>query len=162
MCTVFSITENPWELHLCQERNLHEGNAAADTYSNTEKSSTSLFISASLHLPYKQIHQYHFSRFHVCTLKVKVLLTQQCRTLWDPMECSSPGSSLHGIFPGKNTGVGCHFLLQGVFPIQVLNLGLLHWKQILYHLSHQELIYNICFCHVADSQSCIAETTTIL
>ena len=39
--------------------------------------------------------------------------------------------------PGKNTGVGCHVLLQGIFPTQGLNLGLLHCGQILYHLSHQ-------------------------
>ena len=36
--------------------------------------------------------------------------------------------------PGKNTGVGCHFLLQGIFPAQELNLGLLHCRQILYQL----------------------------
>ena len=40
-------------------------------------------------------------------------------------------------FPGKNTGVGCHFLLQGIFPTQGLNPGLLYCMQILYHLSHQ-------------------------
>ena len=39
--------------------------------------------------------------------------------------------------PGKNTGVGCHFLLQGIFPTQGLNLGLPHCRQILYRLSHQ-------------------------
>ena len=39
--------------------------------------------------------------------------------------------------PGKNTGLGCHSLLQGIFPTQGLNLGLLHCRQILYHLSHQ-------------------------
>ena len=33
--------------------------------------------------------------------------------------------------------VGCHFLLQGIFPTQGLNLGLLYYRQILYHLSHQ-------------------------
>ncbi|CAI9177857.1 unnamed protein product [Rangifer tarandus platyrhynchus] len=33
-------------------------------------------------------------------------------TLHDPMDCSLPGSSIHGIFPGKNTGVGCHCLLR--------------------------------------------------
>ena len=38
--------------------------------------------------------------------------------------------------PGKNTGVGCHALLQGIFPTQGLNLGLPHCGQILYHLSH--------------------------
>ena len=39
--------------------------------------------------------------------------------------------------PGKNTGVGCHSLLQGIFQTQGLNLGLLHCRQILCHLSHQ-------------------------
>ena len=34
--------------------------------------------------------------------------------------------------PGKNTGVGCHFLLQGIFPTQGSNPGLLHCRQILY------------------------------
>ena len=41
-------------------------------------------------------------------------------------------------FPGKHTAVGCHFLLQGIFPTQGSNPGLLHCRQILYHLSHQE------------------------
>ena len=40
-------------------------------------------------------------------------------------------------FPDKNTGVGCHFLLQGVFPIQGSNPGLPHCRQTFYHLSHQ-------------------------
>ena len=40
-------------------------------------------------------------------------------------------------FPGKNTGVGCHFLLQGIFPTQGSNPCLLHCRQTLYHLSHQ-------------------------
>ena len=53
------------------------------------------------------------------------------------MDCSLPGSSVHGIFPGKNTGVGCHFLLQEIFPTQGLNPGVLHYRQTLYHLSHQ-------------------------
>ena len=39
-------------------------------------------------------------------------------------------------FLGKNTGMGCHFLLQRIFPTQGLNPGLLHCRQILYHLSH--------------------------
>ena len=38
--------------------------------------------------------------------------------------------------PGKNTGVGCHSLLQGIVPIQGLNLDLLHCRQILNYLSH--------------------------
>ena len=39
-------------------------------------------------------------------------------------------------FPGKDTGVGCHFLLQGLFPTQGLNLGLLQFKHKLYDLSN--------------------------
>ena len=42
-----------------------------------------------------------------------------------------------GDFLGKNTKVGCHALLQGIFPTQGLNPGPLHCRQILYHLSHQ-------------------------
>ena len=40
-------------------------------------------------------------------------------------------------FPGKNTGVGCPFLLQGIFPTQGLNPGLLHWQVGSLPLSHQ-------------------------
>ena len=90
---------------------------------------------------------------------------------WDPMDCSLPGFSVHGIFQArvlewvatsfsrgsswprdqtqvsciasrhftlwatreapKNTGVGSHSLLQGIFPTLESNLGLLHCKQIL-------------------------------
>ena len=40
-------------------------------------------------------------------------------------------------FPGKSNGVGCHFLLQGIFPIQGSNQGLLHCRQMLHHLNYQ-------------------------
>ncbi|MGE2757601.1 hypothetical protein, partial [Escherichia coli] len=40
-------------------------------------------------------------------------------------------------FPGKNTGVGCHFLLQGIFPTQGSNPHLLHWQVDSLPLSHQ-------------------------
>ena len=53
------------------------------------------------------------------------------------MDCSPPGSSVHGDSPGKNTGVDSHALLQGIFPTQGLNPGLLHCRWILYCLSHQ-------------------------
>ena len=45
------------------------------------------------------------------------LAVQLCPILCDPTDCSPPGSSVLGIFPGKNTGVflGCHFLLLGIF-----------------------------------------------
>ena len=64
-------------------------------------------------------------------------VAQSCLTLCDPMNCSLPCSYVHGIFPGKSTRVGCHFLLQGIFLTQGLNPGLLHWGQMLYRLSHQ-------------------------
>ena len=56
----------------------------------------------------------------------------KAKLLGNPMDLC-PWSS-----PGKNTGVGCHSLLQGIFQTQGLNLGLLHYRQILYHLSHKE------------------------
>ena len=65
-------------------------------------------------------------------------VAQLCLTLCNPMNCSCPGSSAHGDSPGKNIGVGCHALLQGVFSTQESNLGLLHHRRILYCLSHQE------------------------
>ena len=52
-------------------------------------------------------------------------LLQSCLTLHSPMGCSSPGSSVHGGSPGKNTRVGCYALLQGIFPTQELNPCLL-------------------------------------
>ena len=42
-------------------------------------------------------------------------------------------------FPGKSAGVDCHFLLQGIFPTQELNWGLLHCRQTPYRLSHREV-----------------------
>ena len=54
------------------------------------------------------------------------------------MDCSLPCSSVHGDSPGKNTGVGCHSLLQGLFPTQGSNLGLPHCRWITHHLSYQE------------------------
>ena len=67
---------------------------------------------------------------------VLYLVAQLCLTLWDCMDCRSPGSSVHGDSSGKNTGVGCHFLLQGIFPTQGSNPGFLHCRQTLYNLSH--------------------------
>ena len=71
------------------------------------------------------------------TLKSKVLVTQSCPTLCHPRDCSPPGSSVHRDSPGMNTGVDCYVFLQGIFPTQELNRGLLHCRQILYQLSYQ-------------------------
>ena len=57
------------------------------------------------------------------------LVAKSCPTLATPwaVACQAPWDS-----PGKNTGVGYHFLLQGIFPTQELNPGLLCCRQILY------------------------------
>ena len=59
-------------------------------------------------------------------------VTKLCPTLCNPKDCSPLGSSVHGIFPGKNTGVGWHFLLQGISLAQGLNWRLLLGRRILY------------------------------
>ena len=59
-----------------------------------------------------------------------VKVTQSCLTLCDSMDCSTPGSSVHGDCPGKSTGMGCHSLLQGMFPTWGLNPGFPHYRQI--------------------------------
>ena len=67
------------------------------------------------------------------------LVTELCLTLFDPMGCSLPGSSVHGDSPGKNTGVDYPFLLHGIFPTQGSNLHLfhlLHWQADSLPLSH--------------------------
>ena len=68
---------------------------------------------------------------------VLCLAAQSCLNLCDPIDCSPPGSSVHGDSPGKNTRVGCHAILQGIFPTQGSNPGLPHCRWILYRLSHQ-------------------------
>ena len=64
-------------------------------------------------------------------------VTQSCRTVCDPMDCSLPGFSIHGFFfSGKSTGVGCRFLLQGTFLTQGWKLRLLlllRWQMGSYH-----------------------------
>ena len=65
------------------------------------------------------------------------LVSQSCPTLCNLMDCSLPGSFVHGDSLGKNTGVGSHALLQGIFPTQGSNPGLPHCRHILYQLSHK-------------------------
>ena len=85
---------------------------------------------------YVYIHMCIFIHVHTHML---CLVAHSCLTLCDHMDCSSPGScsSVHGNSPAKNTGVGCHAILQGIFPSQGSNPGLPHCRLILYHLSHQ-------------------------
>ena len=66
----------------------------------------------------------------VCIYSLLCQLLRRVQLFMTPMAC--PWNS-----PGKNTGVVCHSLLQGIFLTQGSNLGLLHSRQILYHLSYQ-------------------------
>ena len=87
-----------------------------------------LIISYLITFPILLIH------FHLF-FKVKVLATQSYLTLYHSMEPTRflcPWDS-----PGKNTGVGSHSFLQGIFLTQGLNKRFLHCRQILYYLSHQ-------------------------
>ena len=65
------------------------------------------------------------------------------------MDHSLPGSSVPWDSPSKNTVVGFHFLLQGIFPTQELSPGILHCRQILYWLSYEGMTYRLCyFCWI--------------
>ena len=84
------------------------------------------------------------------------LVAQSCPTLCDSMDCSPPGSSVHGDSLSKDTGVGCHALFQGNFLTQGSNPGLLHCREILYCLSHQgspdhQGGFSICFLMERDT-----------
>ena len=78
-----------------------------------------------------------------------------CLTLCDPHGLLPARLLYPWDFPGKNTGVCCHLLLEGIFPIQESNSGLLRCRQILYHLSCQ------CGCVSPNSLLCIHSTCAI-
>ena len=65
-------------------------------------------------------------------------------------------------FPSKNTGVGCHFLLQGIFLIQGSNLGLLHCRQSLYRLSYEGSPHNKISQKVIVKETHVLEQDTLL
>ena len=68
---------------------------------------------------------------------VCVLVTQLCLTLWDPVDCTPPGSPVHGILQATTLEQVPIPFSRGIFPTQGLTPGVLHCRQIPYHLSHQ-------------------------
>ena len=72
----------------------------------------------------------------ICMLMCSV--AQLCPALCDPMDYSPPRLLCPQDFPDKHTGMGCHFLLQGIFLTQGLNPGLPHCRQFLYHWATRE------------------------
>ena len=102
----------------------------------------------SLHWQVDSYPVYHLrspkrNNCHVAHMCVCANLLQSRLTQCNPMDCNPPGSSVHGDSPGKNTGVGCLALLQGNFPTQGSNPGLLHCRQIIYYLSYQGNLWHI-------------------
>ena len=70
-------------------------------------------------------------------------VSQSCPTLFNPMDCSLPGSSVHGIFQAIVLEWIAISFSKEIFPTQGSNLGLLHCRQTLYHLSHQVFFYSL-------------------
>ena len=60
---------------------------------------------------------------NIVNITVLYLVAELCLSLCNPTDHSLPGSSVYGDSPGKNIGMGCHFLLQGIFPTQGSNPG---------------------------------------
>ena len=85
------------------------------------------------------LHRNAFWTFLLLKVKVKSLShVQLFGTPWTvARQAQSPELLCSWDFPGKNTGVGCHFLLQEIFPTQGSDSGIPHSRQTLYHLSHQ-------------------------
>ena len=77
------------------------------------------------------------------------LVTKACPTLLWPQGLFSTRFLCPWDFPGKNTGVGCHFFLQKIFSTQRLNPCLLHWQGLFfffYHWATWEAIFILSFC----------------
>ena len=88
---------------------------------------------------------------------VLCLVIQSYRTLWDHMDCSLRGASVHRDSPGQKPGGGCHALLQGIFPTQGSNPGLLRCGQILYQLSYQGNTLNVVNTNLLSHSFCRSE-----
>ena len=83
---------------------------------------------------------------HICVIQDSLptrlpamlcLVAQLCLTLCDPVDCSPPGFSLHGLLKARILGWVAMPFSRGIFPTQGPHPGLPHCRQILYRLSHQ-------------------------
>ena len=85
------------------------------------------------------LHAFHYK--NISASRAIGTLSVSCQVMsdsfQDPMDCSPPGSSYPWDFWDKNSGVGCHVLLQGIFPTLGSNLHLLCWQVVYFPLSHQ-------------------------
>ena len=98
--------------------------------------------------------------FTAVTVIDLVLLTQSCLIVCDHMDCSLPGSSVHGISQARLLEWIAIPFSRGIFLTQELNSGLLLCRQILYHLSHQGSHY--CYtCGLNDRYTCSIDNCPI-
>ena len=111
----------------------HQGLFKWVSYSTLYKL-TQLHPTAPHPLPFLPLNHKYVCLFHTCE-SISCSVVSDC--LWPHGLWST---RLAWDFPGKNTGVGSHSLLQGIFPTQSWNLGLLHCRQILYSPSHFILV----------------------
>ena len=88
-------------------------------------------------------------------LKMKMLVTQSCLILCDPMDYSLPGSSIYGILQARILEWVAISFSRGVFPTQELNPGHLHCRWILYQLSYEGSP------HVVIKNKCLWYTNTL-
>ena len=119
-----------------------EGKGYPVQYSGLENS-TECMVHAG-HENWTRLSDFHFHIYiYIYTHMYVYICIYVCMCVC-ALSCSVVSNSLwpHGLYipwnsPGQNTGVGSLSLLQGIFPTQGSNPGLLHCRQILYHLSHQ-------------------------
>ena len=126
-----------------------------------------LFLPDLFYLVWQSVHPFIYCKwqyfilfygwviFYCVCISSSVLLShaQLCTHGLQPTRLLCPWD-----FPGKDTGVGCHFLLQGIFPTQGSNLGLLHCRQIIYWPSYQE---SPCVCIYVCKNICIHTTSSL-
>ena len=106
-------------------------------------------------ISYTYIHSFFrfFSHIGHCCIVAK-----PCLTDCDPVDYRFPRLLCPWDSPSKNTGVGCHFLFEGIFPTQGLNLRLLFWQADSLPLSHMKSP-----CRPLQSQSnCFLHVTSLL
>ena len=97
--------------------------------------SSSIYIAANGNISFSFVAEYYS---HIYTYIKESEVAQSCLTLCDPMDCSLPGSSVHGIFQAIVLEWIAISFSRGIFPTQGWNPGLPHCRQTLYCLSHQE------------------------
>ena len=140
-------------LKLCllqwQEKSLslsHQGSPCWKNFNHSPISLPVFSLSIFCNSSWFSLRKLHLSKNLFISTRLSILLAypycamlclvaQSCLTLCDPWDCNPPGSHVHGDSTGKNTGVGCHALLRGIFPTQGSNPGFPHCRQILYCLS---------------------------